>query len=101
MPGDAASSTGLESYRHEIERRRAYYGRTLLWCFGPVLLALATLIFSTVKAGILDRRTLPNAMPFLSLVVVWIVGYFVMRMRERRKLQREIDELNDIERAHG
>ena len=99
MPGDAASSTGIESYRHEIELRRAYYGRILLWSFGPGLLALGVLIFSTVKAGILDRGTFPKAMPFLTLVVVWIVGYFVMRMREQRDLRREIAELNDIERA--
>ena len=38
--------------------------------------------------------------PFLTLVVIWIVGVFVVRMREQRELQREIDELNNIEREN-
>ena len=40
-------------------------------------------------------------MPFMTLVVVWIAAYFVIRMREQRELQREIDELNDIERDNS
>jgi hypothetical protein len=40
-------------------------------------------------------------MPFLTLVVVWIAAYLVVRMRDQRKLRREIDELNDIERQQG
>lgn len=31
------------------------------------------------------------------MVVAWIFGYFVMRVREQRELKREIDELNDLE----
>jgi hypothetical protein len=30
-------------------------------------------------------------------MVVWIVSWFVIRLREQRELQREIDELKDIE----
>lgn len=101
MPGDAALSTGLEFYRREVERRRYLFRRLLMWSFGPVLLALATLIFSAVELGILNRSTFPKAMPFLTLVAVWIAGYFVMRMREQRELQREIEELKEIERANG
>jgi RNA polymerase sigma-70 factor, ECF subfamily len=35
----------------------------------------------------------------LALVVVWILGYFVMRAREQRELKRELDELNDLEKG--
>ena len=47
------------------------------------------------------RRILPNGMPFLTLVAAWIAAYFVIRAREQRKLQFEIDELDDIERENG
>ena len=96
MPGDAALSTGLEFCRREIARRRCFIRRTLLWSFGPVMLAIGTFIaaLATLAAG----RIFPNAMPFLTLVVVWIAAYFVIRVREQRELQREIDELNRIER---
>jgi preprotein translocase subunit YajC len=36
-------------------------------------------------------------MPFFILIIIWMFGYFFMRTRERRQLQREIDDLNDIE----
>jgi hypothetical protein len=100
MSGDAALSTGLEFYRREVERRRFFFRRILLWSFGPGMLAIATLIVSGVRIGILNRSTFPKAMPFLTLVAVWVPAYFVMRMRQQRELQREIDELNDIERAN-
>jgi hypothetical protein len=32
---------------------------------------------------------------------MWIVAVFVLRSRSKRKLQREIDELNSIEKASG
>src|SRR5436309_1777842 len=36
MPADAALSTGIETYRREIERRRDFLRRALLWSFGPL-----------------------------------------------------------------
>jgi len=98
MPGDAALSTGLEFYRREIERRRYLIRRVLLWSFGPVLLAIGTFIVALAKIGGRDRPIFPNALPFLTLVLIWIAAYFVIRIREQRELQREIDALDKIER---
>jgi hypothetical protein len=97
MTEDMGFSTGLESCRREIERRSYLLGRVLLWSFGPVLLAMGTFILALAMVGTGDRGIFPNALPFLTLVVVWIFGYFVVRMRERRELQREFNELKDIE----
>jgi hypothetical protein len=95
MPGDAALSTGLEFYRREIERQRALHGRGLLWSFGPIVLALgAFILLGVIVAGV---KIFPNGMPFLILVAVWFVAVFVIRMEGRRELQREIDDLKDIE----
>jgi uncharacterized membrane protein len=38
--------------------------------------------------------------PFLVLLALWLVGVFVVRMRQQRELQREIEELNDVEREN-
>jgi hypothetical protein len=100
MPGDAGFSTGLDFCRREIERRRRLLRHVLVWSFGPVLLAIGTFILALAMVGSRDRGIFPNALPFLTLVVVWIVGYFVVRLREQRELQREIDELDDIEREN-
>jgi len=101
MPGDAGLSTGLEFCRGEIERRRYLLRRVLLWSLGPVLLAIGTFILALAMIGTKDRGLFPNGLPFLALVVVWILGYFVMRAREQRELKRELDELNDLEKDNS
>jgi len=98
MPGDAGFSAGLEFCRREIERQRDYFRRALLWSFGPMLLALGALILA--MAMVVGRGIFPSAMPFMTIIVVWMGAYFVIRARDQRKLQREIDELNDIEREN-
>jgi hypothetical protein len=110
LPGDAALSTGLESYRREVERQRSLFGRFMLWQFGPLMFAIATLILLILTLGIgnrgmpLNGAILTGALlkmsPFLTLMAIWIVSFFVIRMRAQRQLQREIDELNEIERAN-
>jgi hypothetical protein len=100
MPEDVGLSTSLESYRREIEHQRYLFHRVLLWSFGPMLLAIGTFILAMARIGIRDPRSFPKAMPFMTLVIIWIAAYFVIRMREQRELQREIDELNAIEREN-
>ncbi len=99
MPGDEGFSAGLEFCRREVERRRDYFRHVVMWSFGPVLLAIGTIILGLARAA--GGRIFPNAMPFMTLVGVWIAGYFVMRAREQRQLQQAINELNDIERQNG
>jgi hypothetical protein len=98
--GDAGLSTGLEFCRREIERQRDLLRRVLLWSFGPVLLAIAILILALATVGTKDRGIFPNGLPFIILIIVWIVGYFVVRLRDQRELQRAVDELNNIEKEN-
>lgn len=100
IPEDMGFSAGIEICRREIARRRDYCRRVLLWSLGPVILAIGTFILAlAIVAG---RGIFPNAMPFITLVAVWIAAYFfIIRVRERRELQHEIDELDDIERQNS
>ena len=99
MPGDLGFSPGLEFCRREIERRRDYFRRVLVWSFGPVILGIGIFILALAIVG--GRGIFPNAIPFLTLIVVWIGMYFLSRVKDQREMQREIDELNDIERENG
>ncbi len=94
---DAGLSAGLEFCRREVERQRDLLGRVLLWSFGPVLLAIGTFILALAISGSRDRGIVPNGLPFLILVIVWIVTYFIIRVQEQRALKRELDELNELE----
>jgi hypothetical protein len=101
MPGDAGFTTGMEFCRREIERQRDILRRVLLWSFGPVLLAIGTFILALAMIGSRAGGIFPNAFPFLILVVVWILAYFVIRFREQSQLQHELDELNEIGRQNS
>jgi len=100
LPGDAALTTGLEFYRREVERRRYLFRRVLQWSFGPMVLAIGALLLPIVTGGIAERGAYRNMIPFLTLLALWLVGFFVVRMRQQRELQRESEELNDIEREN-
>jgi hypothetical protein len=97
MPGDAGLSTGLEFCRREIERQRDLVRRVLLWTFGPIMLTIGTFILALAMVSTKDKGLFPNGLPFLIAIVAWIFAYFAIRVREQRELQREFDELNDIE----
>jgi MFS family permease len=97
MPGDRGLKTGLEACRLEIERQRDLQRRVLVWSFGPIMLTVATFILALALISPRGRGIFPNGLPLLIVLVVWIVLFFVLRSREQRKLQREIDELKEIE----
>jgi hypothetical protein len=95
MPGNLGLNSGLEVCRLEVERQRDLQRRSLVWSFGPAMLATATFILALAMISM--RTIIPNALPFLIVLVVWIVSFFVLRLREQRELQRELDELKDLE----
>jgi len=97
MPGDAGLSTGLEFCRREIERQRDLARGVLLWTLGPIMLAIGTFLLALAMVSPNPRGLFANGLPFLIAMVVWTFAYFAMRFREQRELQREIDELHDIQ----
>jgi hypothetical protein len=97
LPGDAGLSTGLEYCRQAIRQQIELQRRALVWSIGPVLLAVGGLILGLAMIPRGARGIFPNALPFLTFVVAWIAAYSFVRLRERRKLQRELQELNEIE----
>ena len=94
MPGDAGLTAGLEFCRREIQRRRDHFRFVMLWGAGPVLLAIGTFILAL--AMVAGKGVVPKAMPFMILVVAWISSYLFILRAEQRKLQHELDELNEI-----
>jgi hypothetical protein len=103
LPGDAALSTGLEFYRREVKRRRFLFSRGMQWSFGPLLLSIGTWILAIVMIGKRpDAYTIGSivkVIPFCTLLIVWLAAVVVIRTRQQRELQREIEELDEIESA--
>lgn len=97
-PERSASMTGLEFYRREILRRRNLLARFLQWSLGPVILSVGTL--ALLLTGMARSVGKPGAvLPFITLALLWIAAVFVLRSRHQKELKREIDQLNEIERA--
>jgi len=95
MPGDAGFSTGLEFCRRATEQQLIHSRRVLLWSFGPILLAIGTLVLGMASAA----SIFPKGLPLIALAVVWIATYLFIRARQERDLQRELDELNEIDKG--
>jgi hypothetical protein len=99
FPADAGLSGGLQFSLGELERRRILVQRSLLWSFGPLVLAVGVFVLALALVG--RHRFFPRALPFMTLIVVWIIGHFVSRRHEQRGLQYEINELKEFERGNG
>lgn len=95
--GDAGVIAGLQACRREVEKQRDLVRRGLLWTVGPILMAIGTFVVVLAVAG-RGPRLIPNGLPFLVLLGVWIVATLVIRFREQQSLQREMEELDEIER---
>jgi hypothetical protein len=97
---DAGLIPSLQFCRSEIERQRDLLRRVLLWSLGPILLAIGAFVLALAMVGTRERGIIPNGLPFLILIVAWIIAYFIIRFREQQALQRELDELKNIEREN-
>jgi Flp pilus assembly protein TadB len=96
---DFSLNTSLQSYRREVERQRDLSSSFLVWTFGPIVLvgsSMSALLFAVVR----PHGFLLNTIPFFILLGSWFI-VFVIRMQEQRHLQREIRELNEIERSNN
>jgi MFS family permease len=97
LPGDLGLKTGLEACRLAVERQRDLQRRSLVWSFGPAMLATATFVLALALVPPVARRVIPNGLPLLIVLVFPIVSFFGIRSREQREFRRELDELKDLE----
>jgi hypothetical protein len=98
-PADVSLNTSLQSYRQEVERQLSLSSRFLLWSLGPIMLAFG-LIGALLFAIVGPHGFLRNTIPYLTSLVVSLFGVVFIRMHQQHDLQREIDELKEIERSN-
>lgn len=100
-PEDVALIAGLDFYRREVNRRRTLFGRVLQWSLGPIVLSIGALILVLTGAARNLGQSTIVIFPFCTIALMWIIAVFILRSRSKRELQREIGELNSIEKASG
>jgi len=90
VAADAALVDCAEFYRKELERQLDYQGGGWKWFVAPLLLGIVVVV---APAAVRTPGVLAKASPFLALMGVWVVAFFVIRKREREKIQRELEAL--------
>lgn len=61
---------------------------------------MGAFVVPAIQTAVKEHAKLVNVIPFFSLLVLWVIGIFVIRSWTWEALQREIDELNEIEREN-
>jgi hypothetical protein len=102
LAADATFSASLIFYRNELERKRDYVRHAwrragLTWCFVGLAIVLVPPLIQALETA---PPLLVKALRFFVLLGIWFALFFPMKKRKQNKLQREIDELNGLEREN-
>lgn len=95
--GEAELGSCVAFCRAELQRRRHSLGAVWLLQAGPVLLFIAALAYPAIERHGLVVRMLP----FFCILALWIVILAVQRQVQLRAVDREIEELKNLEKAAG
>ena len=88
---------GLSFYRQQLKRRNDLFRRFLPSFFGPAVLGMVTwILMMSGMARNLHLRV--NLVPLCTLLVLWVIGIFILRLRTRNELKQELAELDALER---
>jgi hypothetical protein len=88
---------GLSFYRQQLKRRNDLFRRFLPSFFGPAVLGMITwILMMSGMARNLHLRV--NFVPLCTLLVLWMIGIFILRLRTRKEVKRELAELAALER---
>jgi hypothetical protein len=91
----AITSTGLECYRQELERRRDHLKSLWLW-HGPVLVACVLSLAAFSGSAFPGMKRLQNAAPLVFLLLIWTAFSIRRRWYQAMQIQREIDDIETL-----
>jgi len=99
LPEDAGLSSCIEFQRRQLEQQRDLLNSVWRWYLGPLIPGMAVLLlaFASANPGHLKHPALvvvPEAMFFVAICV----GIVLVNGRAARRLQRQIDELEQAGR---
>lgn len=99
-PAGLTPSDGLRFYRGELERRQRLFRRFLRSLFAPTVLAMTSWILMMIGLARNLHLSSVNFVPVCTLLVLWIIGIFLLRLRTGKELKQELAELDALEREN-
>lgn len=94
-PGSDFSLPGIQFYRAELERRREHLRSAWVW-MGPLLLACLTLGLILLRKVVPTADRLLGTVPFVLVLLVWIMLTYRRRRQAAREIQNEIDRIREL-----
>jgi hypothetical protein len=95
LPDAAATTQTLIAFhRAQLARRRVGYGWMMV-TVAPLFVGIAVAAYG---GWLLKRGPLANLVPIVALSALWFVAAWFMQRRQARKLQEQIDELDQMAR---
>jgi hypothetical protein len=91
-----SAETGLRAYRQELKKHRDYSSR--IWRLSGLPVVFLGVALLVVPPLLANPAAASKAVPFFALLVIWFAIFIPQRRRQERQLQRDIDELNALER---
>jgi hypothetical protein len=101
LPADAGLSPTFAFLRQELQRKSDDIRLVWLRVLGPLFLIIGILAAPILAMAARNPVYLKNAAPFLVLLTVWLVAFYILRKRKRRELRRELQDLDALEREMG
>lgn len=97
LPAEAGLNSTIEFLRGELRAQQDQLRLVWFRFLGPMFLVLG--IFAGPKLLAAGRRweLLSNAAPFLALLSLWVVLFYVMRKAKNRRLYQELQDLESLE----
>ena len=99
LPKDAGLSSCIEFQRRELERQRDLLSSVWSWYLGPLIPGMAVLIsaYGFANPGHVKYPAL-FVVPYAIVVAAVFVGIAKLNAKAARKLQKQIDELDEAGR---
>jgi hypothetical protein len=99
-PPAPTPTDGLRFYRQELERRQHLFRRFSASFLAPAVLAMISWIL--MMSGLARKLHLRVTFaPVCTLLVLWILGIFILRMRTQEELKKELAELAGLENENS
>ncbi|HEV2469937.1 MAG TPA: hypothetical protein VGS78_12140 [Candidatus Sulfotelmatobacter sp.] len=97
---DADPKTTLQSYRHELEKRRDYsqsiwLSSGLIVCFVGIAMVVTPMVVRDIRQ---PSQLFLSVGPIVAIFILWLAIFIPQRKRRQRKLQQEIDQLREFEK---
>lgn len=96
FPADQGDSPTVSYVRDQLRRKQELIRP--LW-LGPVAFAVAVIVSPVARAVAEDTERLRDALPFFGLLAVWLIMLLIQRRRTAGELQKELQELEALERS--